>query len=78
MRGKYQRRTWEARPELTEAAPRYRRACEYQIYLPDPLQGDDLSFPGELATVVSDAEVAIANLNKSAAPELRPLARLLL
>jgi len=78
LRGKYQRRTWEARPELTEAAPRYRRACEYQIYLPDPLQGDDLSFPGELATVVSDAEVAIANLNKSAAPELRPLARLLL
>jgi Fic family protein len=78
VRGRYEPRTWAARPELTEASPRYRRACEYQVFLAEPLQGDDLSFPGELATVVSDAEVAIANLNNIAAPELAPLARLLL
>lgn len=78
VRGKYEPRVWPARPELTEASPRYRRACEYQVFLAEPLQGDDLSFPGELATVISDAEVAIANLNKIGVPELGPLARLLL
>lgn len=78
MRGRYEHRIWAARPELTEASPRYRKACEYEIFLAEPLQGDDLLFPGELATVVVEAEVAIANLNKIAAPELSPLARLLL
>ena len=78
LRGRYERRTWEARPELTEAPPRHRRACEYQIYLAEPLKEDDVSLPGELATVVSEAELAIAHLNSTAAPQLAPLARLLL
>ncbi|MGH2790378.1 MAG: Fic family protein, partial [Actinomycetota bacterium] len=77
MRGRYERRAWSARPELTKAPPRYRRACEYEVFLPEPLDGDAYDLPGELATVVSDAEVAISQLNHSA-PQLAPLARLLL
>ena len=77
MRGRYERRTWGARPELTEAPPRYRRACEYEIFLPEPLEADDYDLPGEPATVVSEAELAISHLNHSA-PQLVPLARLLL
>lgn len=77
MRGRYERRTWAARPELTEAPPRYRRACEYEIFLPEPLEADAYDLSGELATVVSEAEVAISRLNHSA-PQLAPLARLLL
>jgi len=78
LRGRYERRIWESRPDLTEAPPRYRRACEFQTFLPEPLAADDYSLSGELATVVSDAEHAIANLNHTAAPPLAPLARLLL
>lgn len=78
MRGRYERRNWVAHPELTEAPPRYRKACEYQIYLAEPLEEEDFSLPGEIATVVSDAELAIARLNSIAAPQLAPLARLLL
>jgi len=77
VRGRFEKRAWEARPELTGAPPRYRRACEYEIFLPEPLEADAYDLPGELATVVSDAEVAISHLNHSA-PQLAPLARLLL
>lgn len=78
MRGRYERRTWESRPELTEAPPRYRRACEFNIFLPEPLAADDYPLPGEVATVVSDAELAIAHLNHTTARHLAPLARFLL
>ena len=77
LRGRYERRTWEAHPELTQAPPRFRRACDYDIFLPEPLDTDVYDLPGELATVVSDAEVAISQLNHFA-PRLAPLARLLL
>lgn len=77
MRGRYEDRVWEAHPELTQAAPRYRRACEYEIFLPEPLETDAYDLPAELATVVSEAEVAISRLNQFA-PQLAPLARLLL
>lgn len=78
MRGHYEKRMWPARPERTDAPPRYRRACEFQIFLAELLREDDFSLPGELATVVSEAELAIAHLNSTAAPQLGPLARLLL
>lgn len=78
MRGRYEKRTWEARPELTEAPPRYRRACQFEIFLPEPLGADDYTLTGELATVVSEAELSISQLNRSPAPQLAPLARLLL
>src|SRR5687768_749257 len=76
MRGTVERRIWPAAPDQ-HGPPRYRRACEYETYLPEPLASLDLSLTGDTATVVSDAERAIAALNATARPELRPLARLL-
>lgn len=77
MRGKYERRTWTARPEQY-GPPRYRRACEYDTYLPEPLASLEVALTGDTAAVVSNAERAIAALNSTASPELKPLARLLL
>lgn len=77
MRGRYERRVWEADPTLYAPA-RYRRACEYELFLPELLGGIDVELPGQLAGVVSAAESVIADLNRSATPALMPLARLLL
>ena len=77
MRGKLERRIWPAAPDQY-GPPRYRRACEYDAFLPEPLGKLELSLTGDTAAVVSDAERAIAALNAVANPELQPLARLLL
>lgn len=77
MRGKYERRIWAARPEQY-GPPRYRRACEYDTYLPEPLASLELALTGDTAAVVSNAERAISALNSTGGPELKPLARLLL
>ncbi|MGH2659900.1 MAG: Fic family protein [Actinomycetota bacterium] len=76
MRGRYERRVWE-NPALY-APPRYRRACEYEAFVPEPIAGLQLALPGDVAGVVSEAEKAVAELNRRAGPELMPLARLLL
>jgi Fic family protein len=77
MRGRLERKTWKSDPALY-APPKYRRACTYEVFIPDLLSGSDWPLPGEVAGVVSDAESAIAELNAKSGPELRPLARLLL
>jgi Fic family protein len=77
VRGSYVHQIWQADP-AAYAPPRYRRACEYDAFVPDPIRGLDISLPGAVATVVSEAEAAIATLNHAAGLELRPLARLLL
>lgn len=77
MRGKYVHHVWRADPTIYAPA-RYRRGCEYQAFVPDQIAGLALNLPGEVAGVVSDAEKAIADLNRAAGPELMPLARLLL
>lgn len=77
MRGRLVRMTWKSDPTLY-APPKYRRACAYDVFIPDPLSSSDWPLPGEVAGVVSDAQGAIAELNAKAGPELRPLARLLL
>ena len=77
MRGRYVRQAWRADPAIY-APPRYRRACEYDVFIPEPVAEIDVGLPGQVAGVVSDAEKAIAELNRAAGPELRPLARLLL
>ncbi len=77
MRGRLESRIWPAAPDQY-GPPRYRRACEYHMYIPEPLAALDLSLTGDTASVVSDAERAIAALNARARPELGPLARLLL
>jgi Fic family protein len=77
MRGRYERRVWEWNPALY-APPRYRRACRYEAFVPEPIAGLQLALPGGVAGVVSEAEKAVAELNRRAGPELMPLARLLL
>ena len=77
MRGRLLRRTWQHDPALYAPA-RYRRACAYDAFLPEPLTGFDGGISGEVAGVVSDAEAAVHALNARARPALAPLARLLL
>ncbi len=77
MRGRLLRQIWRYDPAL-HAPPRYRRACEYEAFVPDPVTDLSLSLPGDVGAVVSEAETAIAKLNSKADPALVPLARLLL
>ena len=77
MRGRYERRIWQWNPG-TYAPPRRRRACPYDAFVPDPIAGLEPELSGALAGIVSEAETAIAELNRAARPELLPLARLLL
>jgi Fic family protein len=77
MRGRTVAKTWQYDPALN-APPRYRRACQYDAFIPEPLVGDEFIFSGEIAGVVSEAEKAIAELNAQHEPALAPLARLLL
>jgi Fic family protein len=75
MRGRVERRRW--RPDLYAPA-RYRRPCDYEAFIPEPLASLEIELSGDLAGVVSDAESAMAALNAEARPALLPLARLLL
>ncbi len=77
MRGVYVHRIWRADPTIY-APPRYRRACGYDAFVPEPVLGLTVNLPGDVAGVVSEAENAIADLNHAAGPQLMPLARLLL
>ena len=74
---RYIHQIWKADPAVY-APPRIRRACKYDAFLPEPVVGVDVSLPGDVAGVVSEAEKAIADLNHTAEPALTPLARLLL
>lgn len=69
--------TWRYNPRL-HAPAKYRRACQYKAFIPDPLQGQSLKLDGDTAGVVAEAEGAIRELNASAQPALAPLAHLLL
>jgi len=77
VRGHFVHRVWEWDPALYAPA-KYRAACGYDAFVPDPLADLQVDLPGSLAGIVSDAEKAIASLNRSGGPELQPLARLLL
>ena len=77
MRGTLVRRTWEYDP-ARYAPPRFRRACQYESFIPDELTAFDAQFSADLTGVVSDAETGVHRLNAHALPALAPLARLLL
>jgi len=77
MAGRTIRLTWLAEPRL-EAPAKYRRACHYDAYVPDPLAGMDLRLSAQVAGVAAEAEAAIRDLNAIARPALAPFARLLL
>lgn len=77
MRGRLLQRTWRHDPTLN-APPRYRRACGYTPYVPEPLSTLRLDLPPDLVGRVSEAEQAMAVLNQGPVVRLAPLARLLL
>ena len=77
MRGHLKQATWQYDPALY-AAPRYRKACSYNAFVPDPIASFVGSLSSDTAAAVSDAEAAIHALNATARPALAPLARLLL
>lgn len=77
MPGRYEPRIWES-DETRDAPPRHRRACRYEVHIPEPLSALDVRLDGALAALVSEAEQALIALNTDGGPELAPLARLLL
>jgi Fic family protein len=77
MPGRTVHRIWQSNPVL-DAPGRYRKACEYDAFIPDPLNRLQFALPLELASLVTEAESGIRTLNTAAEHALRPLARLLL
>lgn len=77
MPGRNESRIWPSDP-TRDAPPRHRRACRYDVYLPELLSGLELRLDGALAALVSEAEQALIALNTEGGPALAPLARLLL
>lgn len=59
---------------------RDRRGCDYEAYLPDPIAGEEILISGETAADVTEAELALAGLNRSASSlvDSEAVARLLL
>lgn len=77
MPGHLVRRTWEFNPAI-DAPARYKRACQYESFVPDKLSTLEFALDASLAGLVSDAEHAVRSLNDEGGPTLAPLARLLL
>jgi Fic family protein len=75
--GIWLKQTWKHNPTL-DAPPKYRRACRYDAFVPEPLATLAVHLGAETAGLVSDAENAVRQLNESAEALLAPLARLLL
>jgi Fic family protein len=57
-RGSYVRQTWTADPTIYAPA-RHRRPCSYDAFVPEPVAHLDLSLPGPVAGVVSDARLLL-------------------
>jgi Fic family protein len=77
MRGHHVEGRWTHDPGIYAPA-KFRRACRYEAFVPDPVAHIAVQLPGDVAGVVSDAEAAVRALNARATPALQPLARLLL
>lgn len=68
---------WQYDPVLYAPA-KYRRACSYETFTPEPIAGFAATLTLETLGVVSDAERAVHALNAQARPAPAPLGRLLL
>ncbi len=77
MPGRFIQLTW-ASDSTVYAPPKYKRACRYDAFIPDPIGAIPLSLDPSIAGLVSEAENAIRSLNDKARPALAPMARLLL
>ena len=73
-----ERRRWSG--DCSGLTRRDRQPCEYEVYIPDSLEGRGFSFDGDVAADVADAESALARLDSSAVAlaDSEALARLLL
>lgn len=77
MPGRYVSRVWTYNPTI-DAPARYRRACDYEAFVPAKLSELSFSLEAQVAGIVSEAEAEIRGLNSGARPALAPLSRLLL
>jgi len=77
MPGRYESRIWQS-DGTRDAPPRHRRACRYEVHVPERLGALEIRLDGALAALVSEAEQALIALNTEGGPALSPLARLLL
>ena len=73
-----ERRRWAG--DFSGLTRRDRQPCDYDVYLPDRLNGRSFSLDGEVAADVADAETALTRLDASsvALADSEALARLLL
>src|ERR1700761_9276409 len=71
-------RHWPGNPDALSR--RGRLPCDYEAYVPDPLQGRPITLDGDVAADVADAEAAVTRLNAQATTlaDTEGLARLLL
>ena len=77
MPGRLIQLTWAHDPTIY-APPKYKRACQYSAFVPDPITAMSLHLEATVAGLVSEAEHAIRDLNDKSRPALAPMARLLL
>jgi Fic family protein len=75
--GHFIRRTWLSNPRLVAPAG-YRRACNYETFVPDQLDALEFTLDARLAGLIAETEQAMNRLNNYGGPALAPLARLLL
>ena len=77
MGGRFVDRVWHA--DLSPNVPaKFRKACRYEAFIPDPLIDFTLDIGMDLAGLVAEAEGGIRALNETARPALIPLSRFLL
>jgi Fic family protein len=75
--GRYKSKTWVSEPAL-DAPARYKKACKYQTFTPDPISDFNECLPVEDIALTAKAEKLIHELNGLHSSALAPFARLLL
>ena len=78
VRGKLVTATWVHDPAEDYVPAKFRRACRYEAFVPEPINGWVPAIPGDIAGVVADAQLAVGELGQERSPALKALARLLL
>lgn len=68
---------WKSNPAIY-APPKYKKACHYEALLPEKLADLRFSLEASIGGLVSEAEMAVRQLNDVGGSALDPLARLLL
>lgn len=77
VRGRFVHQVWH--PHSDALAPRrFRRECNYDAFVPDPIAGAQLNLPLDLAAYLSDGEAALHRLQGPSDRILDPLAHLLM